>query len=71
MSVSEILDELPKLGVSERQLIFDRMMELQQGSPVEISPELQQAIDEADGDSPEQDISIDEAFRRAKSWNTK
>ena len=71
MSVSEILAELPQLAPDELNLVLERMLELQQNRGVEVSPELLQAIAEADAAPESEDISIDEALRIVRSWNTK
>jgi predicted transcriptional regulator len=45
MSVTEILDELPKLKPEERQLLFQRLSELEEEA-IEETPEMLAAIDE-------------------------
>jgi predicted transcriptional regulator len=45
MSMTEILDELPRLDDSERQAILRRLIELDAGSDIEETPEMLAAID--------------------------
>jgi hypothetical protein len=45
VSVTEILDELPKLKAEERQLLFQRLSELE-AEAIEETPEMLAAIDE-------------------------
>ncbi len=71
MSVADILAELPKLDPAELELVFERALELQQGTAFQASPELLQAIDEALAIPEDQYIPIEEAFRIVESWNTK
>jgi hypothetical protein len=71
MSVSEILAELPKLDPAELEIIFQRAVELQQGHALEASPELLQAIREADAISKDQDLDLEQAYLVVKSWNIK
>jgi len=75
MSLSEILSELPKLQADELETLLSRALELQRGlQPGTVfvaSPELLQAIEEAEADPEEHDIDISEAERIVKSWSTK
>lgn len=45
MSITEILEELPKLKSEERRLLYDRLDELEVGE-IEETPEMLAAIDE-------------------------
>ena len=71
MSLTEILAELPKLEAGELSQVFERALELQRSTMFAASPELLQAIEEALAVPEDQCISIDEAYRRLDSWNTK
>jgi len=72
MSVSEILEELPKLTLAELEIIYRRAAELHQGYTEEASPELLAAIDDADESFAKQGgVSIDDARRIVASWNMK
>lgn len=71
MSATEILNELPKLGPAELEIIYRRAMELHQGQTLKASPELLAAIDAADELVNEKGVSVSEARRIAGSWNTK
>lgn len=70
MSVTEILAELPKLDPSELQLIFERTLELHEKVLFVPSPELAEAIREAEAEPEEDSIDIDEAKRIVKSWSS-
>ena len=70
MSVTEILAELPKLGSSELQLVFERTLELHEKVCFVPSPELAEAIREAEAEPLEDGIDIDEAVRIVKSWSS-
>jgi hypothetical protein len=71
MSVSEILEELPKLTLAELEIIYRRAAELHQGYTVEASPELLAAIDDADESFAKGGVSTDDARRIVASWNMK
>ena len=72
MSVSEILEELPKLTLAELEIIYRRAAELHQGYTVEASPELLAAIDDADESFAKQGgVSSDDARRIVALWNMK
>ena len=45
MSMTEILEELPRLGHSERQAILRRLIQLDAGIDIEETPEMLAAID--------------------------
>ena len=71
MSTTEILEELPRLNLSELETIYRRAVQLHQGRTVEASPELLAAIDEADASfAKEGGVRVDEARRIVASWNT-
>jgi hypothetical protein len=67
MSVSEILEELPKLSATDRDLLFQRLSEMGAGE-IEETPELLAAIDEADAAPQEEDLSPDELRRNVTRW---
>jgi hypothetical protein len=67
MSVAEILEELPKLSASDRDLLFQRLSEMGAGE-VEETPELLAALDEADAASEEEDVTADELRQKVKRW---
>ena len=62
MSVAEILNELPKLSATDRDLLFQRLSEMGVGG-IEETPELLAAIDEADA-APETDNLPPEQLRQ-------
>ena len=70
MSVTDILAELPKLDPAELQLVFERTMELHEKVVFEPSPELAEAIREAEAEPEEESIDIDNARRIVESWST-
>jgi hypothetical protein len=65
--MTEILDELPKLSVEERQLLFQRLNELEIGE-IEETPEMLAAIDEARAESSTTDVSAEELSRDVIRW---
>ena len=67
MSMTEILDELPKLSVEERQLLFQRLSELTLGE-IEETPEMLAAIDEARAEPSTTDVSAEELRRDVIRW---
>jgi hypothetical protein len=71
MSVTDILAELPKLDPAELQLVFERTMELHEKFIFVPSPELAEAIREAEAEPEEDSIDIDEARRIVESWSSK
>ncbi len=71
MSVTDILAELPKLDPAELQLVFERTLELHEKFFFVPSPELAEAIREAEAEPEEDSIDIDEARRIVKSWSSK
>jgi len=71
MSLAEILAELPKLDDVELESVIQRGLELRKEPAFQASPELLQAIDEALAIPEDQCVSIEEACRIVKSWNTK
>ena len=71
MSMTEILDEVSKLNAEERQILFQRLHELEAGEGGE-TPEMLAAIDEADSATHEADLSVDEIRQNVTRWaNTK
>ena len=67
MSMTEILDELPKLSVEERLLLFQRLNELETGE-IEETPEMLAAIDEARAEPSTTDVSAEELSRDVIRW---
>jgi hypothetical protein len=67
MSMTDILDELPKLSVEERQLLFQRLNELETGE-IEETPEMLAAIDEAQATPHENDLSVEEIRQNVSRW---
>ena len=72
MSMTEILDELPRLDPGERQAIFRRLMEIDPALETEETPEMLEAIDagvrslETGGG-----VGIGEARQRVAQWISK
>ena len=64
MSLTEILEELPKLKTEERDTILHRIEELDEL----VSPEMLAAIDQADASPSDQDLSADEVRQKVKAW---
>ncbi len=64
MSLTEILEELPKLKTEERDTILHRIEELDDLA----SPEMLAAIDQADASPSEQDLSAEEMRQKVKAW---
>ncbi len=64
MSLTEILDQLPKLKTEERDAILHRIEELDDLA----SPALLAAIDQADASPGENDLSGDELRAKVKAW---
>jgi hypothetical protein len=67
MSMTEILDELPKLSIEERQLLFQRLNELETGA-IEETPEMLAAIDEARAEPSATDVSAEDLNRDVIRW---
>jgi len=67
MSMTEILDELPKLSVEERQLLSQRLNELEIGE-MEETPEMLAAIDEARAEPSTTDVTAEELSRDVIRW---
>jgi len=64
MSITEILNELPKLKVEERDVILHRIEELDELA----SPAMLAAIDEADASPGGNDVSSEELRQRVRQW---
>jgi hypothetical protein len=64
MSLTEILDELPKLKTEERDTILHRIEELDELA----SPEMLAAIDQADASPSDQDLSVEDVRQKVKAW---
>lgn len=67
MSMTEILNELPKLSVEERQLLSQRLNELEIGE-IEETPELLAAIDEARVEPSTTDVTAEKLSRDVIRW---
>jgi hypothetical protein len=67
MSMAEILDEIPKLSMEERQLLIQRLHELGVEA-LEETPEMLAAIDEADASPHEEDLSAEEIRPKVSRW---
>ncbi len=67
MSMNEILEELPKLSLEERQLLFQRLSELETGE-IEETPEMLAAIDEARAEPSTTDLTAEEMRRDVIRW---
>ena len=72
MSMTEILDELPRLDDSERQIILRHLVALDAGLEIDETPEMLTAID-AGIRSMETGpgVSLQEARQRLSGWITK
>ncbi len=72
MSMTEILDELPRLAPGERQEIFRRLVEIDPALEVDETPEMREAID-AGVRSLEtgSGVSLSEARQRVAQWISK
>ena len=64
MSLTEILEELPKLKTEERDTILHRIEELDDLA----IPEMLAAIDQADASPSDQDLSAEEVRQKLKAW---
>jgi len=71
MSVTEILDELPKLNTEERHLLLNRLTELEIDQ-IEETPEMLAALDEGIRSADQGGgISVEEARQRVSQWTSK
>lgn len=72
MSMTEILDVLPRLSDAERQTIFRRLVQLDAGLELDETPEMLAAID-AGVRSLETGpaVPLEEARQRLAGWITK
>ena len=70
--MTEILEELPRLGHSERQAILRRLIELDAGIDIEETPEMLAAID-AGVSSLETGfgVPLEQARQRIAGWATR
>jgi predicted transcriptional regulator len=70
--MTEILEELPRLGHSERQTILRRLIELDAGIDIEETPQMLVAID-AGVSSLEtgSGVPLEEARQRIAGWATR
>ena len=70
--MTEILEELPRLGHGERQAILRRLIELDAGIDIEETPQMLVAID-ADVSSLEtgSGVPLEEARQRIAGWATR
>jgi len=67
MSVAEILEELPKLSATDRDLLFQRLAEMGAGE-IEETPELLAAIDAAEVSPEAEDLSAEEMRQNVTRW---
>ncbi len=67
MSVADILEVLPKLTASDRDLLFQRLSEMGAGD-IEESPELIAAIDEAEAAPEDGDVSPEQMRQNVTRW---
>ena len=72
MSMTEILDELPRLDDGERQTILRRLVLLDAGLEIDETPEMLAAIDAGIASMETgPGATIDEAHQRLAGWITK
>jgi predicted transcriptional regulator len=72
MSMTEILDELPRLSSTERQTILRRLVQLDAGLDFEETPEMLAAIDAGVRSLQSgSGVPLEEARRRLDEWITK
>ena len=64
MSLTEILEELPKLKTEERDTILHRIEELDDLASLEMLA----AIDQADSSLGEKDLSAEDMRQKVKAW---
>ncbi|PAW76239.1 MAG: hypothetical protein B9S32_16050 [Verrucomicrobia bacterium Tous-C9LFEB] len=65
MSITEILEELPKLKTEERDLILHYIVVMERGEEdIPTTPAMLAAIDEADASPAEKDLTAKEIRRR-------
>jgi predicted transcriptional regulator len=72
VSITEILEELPRLPDAERQVIFRRLIELDAGANIEETPEMLAAIDagiRSMATGPY--VPLEEARQRIAGWITR
>jgi hypothetical protein len=67
MSVAEILNELPRLSATDRDLLFQRLSEMGAGE-IDETPELLAAIDEAEAAPEADDSSPDQLRQKVTRW---
>jgi hypothetical protein len=67
--MTEIIDEVSKLSIEERRLLFQKLNELELETDIdEETPEMLAAIDEADASSTENDLSAEQLRQNVKRW---
>ena len=72
MSMTEILDELPRLDDGERQTILRRLVLLDAGLEIDETPEMLAAIDAGIASMETgPGVTIEEARQRLAGWITK
>lgn len=72
MSMTDILNELPRLDDIERQTILRRLVALDAGLELEESPEMLAAIDAGiESMEPERGVPLEEARQRLAGWITR
>ena len=67
MSMTEILDEVSKLSVEERKLLFQKLNEMEDAD-IEETPELLAAIEEARSEPLDTDVSAEELRNDVIRW---
>lgn len=67
MSVTEILEELPKLSAEDQALVRQRLDQLL-GDDFEETPAMLAAIDEALASPDEDGIPLEEVRQKIKDW---
>ena len=72
MSMTDILEELPRLNDGERRTILHRLAELDPGLDLDETPEMLAAIDAGIASMETgPGVTIDEARQRLAGWITK
>ena len=70
--MTEILEELPRLADAERQVIFQRLIELDAGAGIKETPEMLAAIDDGlRSMETGPGVSLEQARRRVTGWATR
>ena len=67
MTVDEIVEEVSKLSTEERQVLFQKLNELEDGF-IEETPELLAALDEAINSDEATDLTAEEMRQNVARW---